>query len=194
MDEASSCNERLYESNVLFSNGESVVPFVDDIQWKATNQATIGGQGLATGEADGVSTISGTFAELTETSELTIGVGLKLVRLEVSPVGATVALGSEIPYTALGIDQNGGAFPLTGLVWNASGDASIDIRGVATGTGVVPGTLEGTATIIASLGTVSKSVNLRIIAEPGDIVSITTTPAPLDLILVTTPTTDCSMK
>ena len=173
-----------YQAAVLFSNGETVVPEVTAITWQATNQATIDGNGLATGTADGVSTITATFESIEGTAELTVGAGLQLTRLEVTPDNASVALGGDIPFSVVGFDQNDGPFSLEGLqvVWSATGDASVDAdTGVATGTGLVPDTLEGNATITATVGTVSDSTGLTIIGLPGALLGIDTTPDPLML-------------
>jgi Bacterial Ig-like domain (group 2) len=173
---------RAYGAAVLFTNGETVIPSVSAIEWEATNQATIDAGGLATGNADGVSTITATFESVVGTAQLTIGAGLQLTRLEVSPDNASVSLGSDIPFSVVGLDQNDGPFSLEGLqvVWSATGDAVIDAdTGVATGTGLVPDTLQGSATITATVGSVFGSTGLTIIGMPGNLLSIDTTPDPL---------------
>ncbi|MCA9779578.1 MAG: Ig-like domain-containing protein, partial [Candidatus Eremiobacteraeota bacterium] len=173
-----------FESFVLFSNGETVAAAATDVTWDATFQATIDAQGLATGTADGISTVTATFRTVTATANMVIGQGLLLTRLEVTPDNASVGLGSDIPFSVVGFDQNDNPFDLNALtvVWSATGDASIDaVTGVATGDSVVPNTLAGSATITATIDTLSDSTNLTVIALPGNLLSVTTTPDPLTI-------------
>lgn len=175
-----------YEAAVLFSNGDTVVALATDVSWTATGQATIDTEGVATGTDDGAATITASFEGVEGTAALTIGAGLRLARVEVSPEGASVGLGADIPFTVAGFDQHGGAFTLDGLVvaWSATGDAVIDVAtGIATGTQLASGTLAGAATITATVGLLSDSTALAVVGVPGDIVSIETSPSPLTLTL-----------
>jgi Bacterial Ig-like domain (group 2) len=137
-------------ASLRFSNGE-VLP-ANNVTWGATGQASVNASGLVTALNDGTATVTATRDGATSQSILTIGTGQVLTTITVTPPNPTVGLGSQIPFTATAVDQNGDPFILTDLVWSATagtGDGDINPT-----TGLFDATAIGDVTVTATQNSV----------------------------------------
>lgn len=108
------------------------------------NTATVSPMGLATGVNPGTATLTATLAGLTGQADLTVTTAT-LKELVVSPPGGTVNAGTSQQFAALGIFTDGSVQDLTqSVAWSATGAATVDAQGLATGT------VQGNAQIDAS--------------------------------------------
>lgn len=110
--------------------------------------------GLATaGFLGGTTEIQATFGGKTGSTCLTVPT---LISIEVTPPNASILVNKTLQFTATGHYSDGSTAPLTNLVtWNSLGtSATIDMNGLATCLG------EGSATITATLGSVTGSTTL----------------------------------
>lgn len=118
--------------------------------------------GTVTGVSAGTTTITATLGSFSASATVTVNPLLQSIA--VAPSTATVVTGAKQAFTATGTYSDGSTRDLTNSVtWTASdtGLASIDASGVATGLNA------GTVTIRGSLGAVSGSATLTILATPA---------------------------
>lgn len=109
------------------------------VAWTSSDPtlASVDPVGVATGLIPGGVTIAASLAGLQDQAQLTI-TDASLQQLVVSPPSATLAAGTSQQLTALGIFSDQSVQDLTaGVTWTATGAASVDNLGRATGT--VPG-------------------------------------------------------
>jgi uncharacterized protein YjdB len=107
-----------------------------------------GTPGLATGVAQGVTTISATFAGLAGGTQLTVTVAT-LTTIQVTPPNPTNALGTTRQFTATGTYSDNSTQDLTAsLAWTSS---SVGVASVSPG-GLVTATAPGTTNVSASVG------------------------------------------
>jgi hypothetical protein len=130
--------------------------------------ATISASGVATGVATGTSTISATLGGMSGQTVLTVAPAA-LLSIVVTPAKASLTQGDTESFTATGTYSDNSTQDLTSQVTWASATASvatIDKTGLATS--VAP----GTATISATLGSISGQTALTVTPAP------TPTPTP----------------
>ncbi|MEP0203333.1 MAG: Ig-like domain-containing protein [Halioglobus sp.] len=153
-----------YSAKAFLSNGE-IDDVTPDVDWQSLTAevAQIGNTGLAVALVPGETTISGVLRYgdgLTASDEATLTVEpIALVRIEVQPANASLPLGRDQQYTAIGIFNNGQQSELVeGVIWSSS-DGSIAAIDPA---GVVTTKAEGTAKISATSQGVSGSTNVTV--------------------------------
>jgi len=142
------------------------------VTWLSSNTkvATIAAGGLATGAGTGIATIEATSGSINSSASLTV-LAPVLSSITVTPANARVSAGNKLQYIATGTYSDGSTQNLTGSVtWLSSNTkvATITTAGVATGL------TAGSATIQATLGTISGSTTLTV--APPVLVSIAVTP------------------
>ena len=133
------------------------------VQWTSTNRSVAsinvnGVPGLAMGLAAGNSTITATSGSINSSAILTV-TSATLVSIAVTPVNASIPLGTVQQFTATGTFSDGTTQNITNTVtWTSSknGVVSITVSGLATA-----GNL-GTVTITAASGPVSGSTSLTV--------------------------------
>jgi len=143
----------------------------------ATSIATIsnaaGSQGLATALIPGATTISATLAGVTGSTTLTVTAAV-LVSIDVTPTNPSVAAGRTQQFTATGTFSDATTQNLTTQVTWASSDPTIAVISNAAGSQGLATTLQpGTATISATLGTISGSSLLSVTAAVLDSIAVT---------------------
>lgn len=79
----------------------------------------------------------------------------------------TIALGQTITATAAGADQNGAAFPLEGVTWSSSSEATASVSSA----GVVTGVAAGTANIVATSAGKSGQRTVTVAAPPAIVIN-----------------------
>jgi len=152
------------------------------VTWASTANAvaTIDATGLATGVAAGPTTISATLGSVSGSTSLTIAAPT-IAALTVSPDGLTLGMGIKQQFTATAVYTDGSSQDLsTGIIWSSSDAtvATIDSNGLATMVG------PGTITITASVGAVSDTATLTVVA--AHLLSISIAPANPSIALGTT--------
>jgi hypothetical protein len=152
--------------------------------WASSNTtvATVnpGTPGLVSGLAQGVSTISATFAGFAGGTQLTVSVAT-LNSIQVTPPNPTTALGTNRQFTATGTYSDNSTQDLTASAVWASGTptvATIAAGGLASAVGL------GSTSISATVGAVSGSSTLTVTAAV--LVSINVTPANATIATLTT--------
>ncbi len=142
--------------------------------------ASINSAGVALSIAQGNTTITAASGTVSGSSSLTVGPPL-LVSIAVSPVTASIPVGTSQQFTATGTYGDGSTQNLTSsATWSSSSAtiASVTSSGLASGIG------KGSATITAAFGTISGSATLTV-AQPA-LVSIAITPGNASFALGTT--------
>jgi hypothetical protein len=142
-----------------------------------------GSQGLVTGAGVGNATITATLAGVPGTASVTVTAAV-LTSIALTPASRTIAQGSTVGFTAVGIFSDGTAQDLTtSASWISSSDAIATVTNsinpaLVTGTGV------GSATITATQDGVSGSATVTVTAAV--LISITVTPSSRSLAQNTT--------
>ena len=134
-----------------------------NVRWSSSDEdiATIDSDGLATALTHGDAIIEARAGNVTGTANLSVEVsGPVADRIEVSPATATINTGATQQFVATVYDQDDEVMEDETVTWSSGDDviASVDEDGLATGIS------EGETTIIASVGEVSGSANLVVIA------------------------------
>ncbi|MGB6475912.1 MAG: Ig-like domain-containing protein [Candidatus Sulfotelmatobacter sp.] len=151
-----------------------------------TNVASItngsSGPGMVTTHAQGTAIITGSLSGVSS-PPLTLTVGAPIVaKLIVSSIGASIARGTTIQYTATDTLTDGTTENATGLVtWTSSNSAtvSINVNGVqGLAMGLATGTSTITATVTTSSGTIS-SPGVILTVTSATLTSISVTPTDL---------------
>ena len=142
--------------------------------------ATIDSSAMATGIADGSTTITAFFpagvltsGKTSGTTTLTVFAGVQLTSITVSPATASLLVGDHQQYLATGIYSDNSQKDLTNSVtWSSPAPtlASVSSSGLATALGA------GSAVIQASLGSVTGTSQLTIAVVTVDLTSITVAP------------------
>jgi hypothetical protein len=137
------------------------------VSWgsSSTYVATIDFTGRATGQAAGSTTITATSGGISGSVTLVVA-DIPLVSVAVTPTDARIVKGATQQFTAWGTYSDNTTRDITGQVsWTSSDSnlAAIDYRGLATGWA------GGSATITATLGGISGSTTLTVLADfrPG---------------------------
>ncbi len=155
----------VYSNNVVQNLTNQVV-------WESADPgvATVNSAGLAAATAStGSTTITATLNGITGTAVLTSS---PLVSLAVTPTNHTIAAGTNLQFTAVGLLLNGATQDLTSFVlWSSSngGAAAISASGLA----MTTASSGGTTTITATMSAVSGPASLTVSA----VLSLAVTPA-----------------
>lgn len=137
----------------------------------STGVATISVTGLATALTAGTTNISASFAGVSASTGLTV-TAPTIVSIAVTPVGLTLGIGINQQYVATATYSDGSSVDLSGgVTWTSSSSsvASINSSGVATTVAA------GQTTITATVGSLSDTANLTVVA--AHLASISVTPA-----------------
>lgn len=98
-----------------------------------------------------------------------------LLRIEISPLHANLPMGTQYPFTAMGVYSNGSVINITNsVIWWSTNDSVATISNHPSTKGKLTSHSPGGVTISASLGTVQSAMNITITA--ATLQSITVTP------------------
>ncbi len=152
-----------------YSDGSSQ-SLTSQVTWSSTaaGVATVSSSGLARGVASGVAGIRATMGSVSGSRNLTVTPILSSIA--VNPASPSAVVNTTAQFSATGILSDGSAQDLTAQVaWasSASGVASIDNSGLATGVSA------GSTTISAALGTITGSTTLTVNAPTLTAIVIT---------------------
>ncbi len=122
----------------------------------------------ATFSQPGVYNLEATIANLagnSVTSTVSVTVNQTAASIAVSPVGATLAPNGQKQFSAVVYDQFGTAFSPSGIVWSSSNS---NLGSINASSGLfTAGNLQGTATVTATIGTVSGSATVAVSTLPA---------------------------
>jgi 6-phosphogluconolactonase (cycloisomerase 2 family)/uncharacterized protein YjdB len=161
-----------YTATGTYSSGPTQV-LTTGVTWASSNTsaATIDGSGLATGVAAGTTNITATVGTVSSPpTAVTLTVTAPVLQsITVTPSTASIQVGQTQDYIATGSYSNHTTAPITtGVTWTSNPTAIATING----SGVATGVSKGTATIMATVGTISSpTVNLTVIPATGVSVS-----------------------
>src|SRR5258705_11522240 len=134
-----------------------------------TAVATVGTQGLVTGQDPGDANISATLGAVSGSTTVTV-TNAVLLSIAVTPANSTTPLGVDVPFTATGTFSNATTQNLTtSVTWDSSdtGVATISTGGVASPVDV------GTTTISATMGAIAGFTNLTVSAATLESIDVT---------------------
>jgi len=161
-----------------FSDG-STQDLTNSATWSSSDSsvATVSGTGLATGVVFGVASITATSGSLQGTATLDVtSAAANLTAIALSPLAASVPVNTTQQFSATGSYSDGSSRDLTALVsWSSSAPAKASIDA----SGLVMAVAAGSATISATLGSVTQSTSITVTAPT--ISSISVTPVGLTL-------------
>lgn len=143
-----------------------------------TNVATIGNaagtRGLATGVAVGNATLTATLGAVSGTATLEVTSAV-LTSIAVSPTNAAIAAGTQKQFVATGTFSDGTTQDLTASVsWSSSSPSIATVANAAGTAGKASGVGPGSASIVATQGTLSGSATLTV--TNAALVSLAVTP------------------
>jgi hypothetical protein len=165
-----------YAAIATFSDG-STNYVTSAVTWtsSATAVATINKAGLATGVASGATTLKAAVDGISGTATLTITpAAASLSSISVTPATASLAAGASQQFTATGNYSDGSTANLTSSVTWTSSDPSVSTINAA---GLATGIAAGSATITATLNSVTGTASLTVTAAVATLTSIAVTPA-----------------
>ena len=149
--------------------------------WSSSNEsaATIsnagGSEGLASGSAVGVTTITATSGAISGSTTLTV-TAAALVSIGVTPADPDIANGTTQQFTATGVYTDASTQDLTDSVtWSSSDEGVATISNAGGSEGLASASAVGPTTITATSGLISGSTTLTVTA--ATLVSIEVTPA-----------------
>ena len=127
--------------------------------------------GLATGRAEGTTTISASFDGVTGSTTLSVSAA-QLAAITITPAAPTIALGTRLQFIATGVFTDSSSQDLTpSATWASS---SADIATITASGGLATAVTEGTTTISASFDGIIGSAVLTVSA--AQLLQITLTP------------------
>jgi uncharacterized protein YjdB len=148
-----------YSVNVIYSDG-SIQPVTAGLSWLSSSAGVAGvnSNGLATGLAQGQTTISVFFNSMSATASLTVTPAV-LTNIVVTPATTVVGINGNAQFTATGVFSDNTTQDITAqVIWMSSNAtyAVINASGLATGISA------GTTTITAVSGSVSGNATLNV--------------------------------
>ena len=150
---------QLYIATVIDQKGN---PMSADVVWSSSDETvvTVDETGLARAIGAGTAVITATAGTVSGSATVTVEAPV-VTTIQLEPLASTLQIGGTQQYTATITDQNGRPMNAT-LVWSSSNEnvARVDQSGLATAISA------GSATITASVGSVSGSATMTVEAPP----------------------------
>jgi trimeric autotransporter adhesin len=159
----------------------TTLDLTSQVSWSSSNTAVAsmgsvpGTIGSLLAVATGTSTVAATLGVVTGSTVVTVTPAI-LASIEITPPNPAIANGLRQQFAATGIYTDGTPQDITAVVtWGSSASAVATVSNAAGSNGLASSTGLGTATITATMGTVSASTTLTV--TPATLVSIGVTPA-----------------
>jgi uncharacterized protein YjdB len=148
-----------YTATGIYSDGQSL-PITSSVTWSSSDpsKATISPAGRLTGVAAGDVTVTASLQGVTGSTTATI-TSAALTLIMVTPTNPTVPKGTPIQMVATGVYNDGSTLPITSSVAWASSDNAV---ATVNPQGVVNPVAAGSATITATLGSVSATSRVTV--------------------------------
>jgi hypothetical protein len=99
-----------------------------------------------------------------------------IAKVEITPATTEVQVGQALQLQARALDASGAVVPGVRIIWNASGEGSVDTTGLVRGAFRGPLTVTAMALVPGKTGRVVESLKLRVVPQPASRIVIT--PAP----------------
>ncbi len=170
---------RQYTATGMYSDG-TTQNITTDVAWTASTPSVAavsnvsGSNGLASATAQGSTNVIATQGSVFGEAPLTV-TAATLVSIAITPPNASVADGTDQQFTATGTYSDGSTQNLTSQVtWASSSNAVATVSNVSGSAGLATSTGQGSATVSATLGSITGSVPLTVTA--ATLVSIAVTP------------------
>jgi Bacterial Ig-like domain (group 2) len=147
------------------------------VAWSSSSVsiATIDASGLASGVSAGAATISAKLGSVTGSTGLTI-TAPTIASISVTPDDLTLGIGIGQQYTATAVYTDGSTQDLTsGVTWSSSATSVATING----SGLLTTAGAGTSTITATVGSLTDTTTLTVVA--AHLISIAVSPSPVSL-------------
>ncbi len=164
----------------IFSDG-SMQDVTQQVSWSSADDAiasvsnVAGTKGLTTSFAVGKTTISAELGGVSADTDFTVTDAV-LVSIEVTPANTSTPKGMTLQFTATGIYSDHTTHELTQQVgWSSSDPAVASVSNAAGANGLATALTVGSATISATLGTVTGTTTLDV--TPATLLSIDISPA-----------------
>jgi peptidoglycan/xylan/chitin deacetylase (PgdA/CDA1 family)/uncharacterized protein YjdB len=164
-----------YEAVVNDQNGD-VMPGVV-VTFSSSGGATVDGNGLATATAPGKATITASANGKSTSVSLTVKAApasAVLTQISVSPSTASIQVGQQQSYTAVGYDQFNNAMSGITFSWASDGSNAIAMLNGNVATGVAAGMVHITA---SASGISSAPASLTVLPPPPALTAIVVTPS-----------------
>lgn len=136
--------------------------------WSSSNPSVAaisnaaGSQGLATGNANGSTTITATYGGLTASASLNVRT---LASVSVAPANTSLPKGTTQQFSASANYTDGSSADITRLVaWSSSNSGVVRISNITGSQGLANSAAAGTATISATYGSATASTNVTVTA------------------------------
>lgn len=142
-----------------YSDG-STKDLTSSVNWNSSDSAVLSVQasGLATASLAGFATVTASLNDTSTSVPLSV-VAKSIVTLQVSPVKATVFLGSTQQFTAVATYNDGSSADITSqVVWTSSPQGTVTVAPSGVATGATSGDAEVTATIGSQSGSAQVSI------------------------------------
>jgi hypothetical protein len=153
---------RQFNATAIFSDTtkQDITPYA---AWSSsTASATITAAGLATGVSSGTTSITASYGGLSGATTLTV-TGATLASIEVTPINASIALGTTRQFTAIGVYTDNTTQNLTqNVTWSSDNSGIAAISNAQGSYGLVKSLATGTTTIKATSGSVQGAASLTI--------------------------------
>jgi trimeric autotransporter adhesin len=159
-----------FEAVGTYTNG-AVHNVTTKVSWTSsdTTVAKISSRGLARALAPGTTTITATLSSISATAALEV-TDATIVSVSVRPSGETIAPGTKLPFTAVGLFSDNTTQVITlDSTWTSNNHAVATIAAAGTATAVGP----GTADISATFDLVSSSALLNVSSATISSISVT---------------------
>jgi PGF-pre-PGF domain-containing protein len=146
------------------------------VAWASSNETvgTIDADGVFAALAGGTTIVTATIGDVSGTATVTVNAAEPtLTDIEVAPTDAVLAVGNTRAFTTVCSDESGNIMPGVSVAWSCSNETvgTVDTSGVFTALA------RGTATIIATAGSVSGSATVTVEEPVGPVLTrITVTP------------------
>lgn len=168
-----------YTATGTFSDGSS--KNLPTVTWASSNMAvaTINSSGVATGLTVGSTHITATLLSVTSPFAVLNVSAAALTSITVTPFLATIPVGTDLQYTAIGRYTDGSVADITTTVtWSSSTANATIIGGPGVNGGLATGVSVGSSNITATLGLIaSNTAVLTISAAVLDCITISPNPA-----------------
>jgi len=159
----------------LFNDG-STRDISNQVTWSSSNPsfATVQSTGRAQSVSPGVTTITAALGVRSASISLTV-TNATIVSISVAPSITSIALGTQLSFTATGSFSDSSTQTITSNVTWTSSDSTVATMSTSGAKGIATTTGTGTATISAALGAVTGTAQLNVTS--ASLASISLTPA-----------------
>jgi peptidoglycan/xylan/chitin deacetylase (PgdA/CDA1 family) len=162
----------------------NVMPGVNFDFSSSGSAATVDRTGLAKGMSAGTATITASAGGRSASASLTVAADPPsppvLTQVSVSPSTASIQVGQQQNYTAIGYDQFNNVMSGVAFTWSSDGSNSIAIVNGNTATGVAAGTVHITA---SASGISSAPASLTVLPPPPALRTIVVTPSASSILI-----------